>query len=132
MLHHFKNLVEILSEISKILKPKGSVIIVDPNGLNVVHKLVRNILAVFPKSWVMKKGIATSNERVHEIKFYLKAEKGNIGSVHYELKNAKVPRHSHFNFVVMLIFVRSTLLEICKRLVPDLSGKTEIILKASK
>jgi ubiquinone/menaquinone biosynthesis C-methylase UbiE len=132
VLHHFRNLDDILSEISRILNPQGSVFIVDPNGSNVVHTVVRSIMIFFPKSWVMKKGIATSNESAHQIKFYLKVlKKTNFDSVHYGLKNAKVPRHSHFNLIVTLVFVRSTFLEICKRLFPDLNGKTEIILKAS-
>jgi ubiquinone/menaquinone biosynthesis C-methylase UbiE len=128
VLHHFRN----LDDISRILNPQGSVFIVDPNGSNAVHTVVRNIMIFFPKSWVMEKGIATSNESAHEIKFYLRAlKKTNFDSIHYGLRNANVPKHSHFNLFVALVFVRSTFLEICKRLLPDFIGKTEVVLKAS-
>jgi ubiquinone/menaquinone biosynthesis C-methylase UbiE len=133
VLHHFRSLDDILPEISRILETQGSVIIIDPNGSNIVHTLIRNIESLFPRSWFMNKHIATSNEMVHDVKFYLKAlKKTKFNSISYGLKNANVPKYSHFNLFVILVSIRSTILELCKKLLPGLNGKTEIILIASK
>jgi hypothetical protein len=108
--------------------------VVDPNGSNVINKLTRKVMTVFPQCWVMEKGIATSNERVHEIKFYLKTfEKGDFDSVQYWLKGRpKTTVSSRLSLLEILKLGREALYGTCQRITPSIIGKTELVIKASK
>jgi ubiquinone/menaquinone biosynthesis C-methylase UbiE len=132
VLHHFRNLDDILPEISRVLNIHGMMVTVDPNGTNLVHTVIRNLESFLPRSWFMKNHVATSNECAHSIKFYLKALKKTNLRINYALRSTSVPRFSQFNLFVLLITIRSISFEICKILLPDLNGKSEIIIIAQK
>lgn len=70
LLHHFPNLLDVLSPIRRLLKSRGYLFIYEPNGTNLVMNGV-NTLAhlIFPASFLMRMG-GTPNERLHTILKY--------------------------------------------------------------
>jgi len=70
VLHHFRDLKLIISEISRILKNNSRIIAYEPNGLNIVHRFTSLIKRIFTIKWLMKHGMATANETIHNIQSY--------------------------------------------------------------
>jgi ubiquinone/menaquinone biosynthesis C-methylase UbiE len=134
VLHHFKRLHRVVFELSRILKPQSEILAIEPNGSNIINKLTRRIMTVFPQSWVMKKGIATSNERVHEIKSYFKAfNKTGFASMQFlainRKKNSAPLRLSVMDF---LNFGRELFFDVCQHTIPGIIGKTELVMRVYK
>lgn len=103
-------------------------------------------MTLFPQQWVMKKGIATSNERVHQIKSYLKIfDEDGFASARFALIDRKektiIPRLSiqdssktgrEDGLVDLLKLGRSFIFDVCRYATPALIGKTELLLLAYK
>jgi len=83
VLHHFKTLSALFSELNTALKPNGKLYAVEPNGSSPIIALQRKLMTMLPQKWVMAKGIATSNERVHPIKKYLKSFSNVFSDTYY-------------------------------------------------
>jgi ubiquinone/menaquinone biosynthesis C-methylase UbiE len=134
VLHHFKRLHQILFELSRILKPQGKILAIEPNGSNIVNKLARRTMTVFPQQWVMKKGIATSNERVHEIKSYFNAfNKTGFAYVQFlTINRTKNFTQLRFNLIDCLKFGRELLFEVCHHITPGIIGETELLMQVYK
>ena len=134
VLHHFKRLNHIVGELSRILKPQSEIFAIEPNGSNIINKLARTIMTVFPQQWVMEKGIATSNERVHEIKSYVRVfNKTGFASVRFLAISRK--RNStplRLGLIDLLKFGRELLFDICHRTTTSVIGETELLMRASK
>jgi len=134
VLHHFKRLHQVVFELSRILKPQGEILAIEPNGSNIINKLTRRMMTVFPQQWVMKKGIATSNERVHEIKSYVKMfNKSGFASVQFlAINRKKNSTPLRLSLIDLLKFSRELLLDVCRRANPGIIGKTELLMRVSK
>jgi ubiquinone/menaquinone biosynthesis C-methylase UbiE len=134
VLHHFKRLNSIFSEISRVLKIQGEIFAVEPNGSNMISKLSRNIMTIFPQQWVMKKGIATSNERVHEIKSYINVlKKTNFMSIQFLVMDRKNnPLVKHSSLIDLLGISRKLLFDIFQQINVGPTGKTELLIRATR
>ena len=75
ILHHFPSTNRVVKNFSNWLKPGGRLIIVEPNGQNVISrlsKLFRKIVeSTLGKEFVVKQQLATPNETNHTMSNYL-------------------------------------------------------------
>jgi len=134
VLHHFRSLDRILFEVTMVLKSRSKIFVIDPNGSNVINKLTRHFMLFLPQSWVMGKNIATPNERVHEIKSYVKVfKKTGFCNVQFWLRNrTTASRPLRLSLIDLLVFGRELLFDMCHRTSSDIIGNTELIMQASK
>lgn len=134
VLHHFKRLHQVVFELSRILKPQGEILAIEPNGSNIINKLTRRMMTVFPQSWVMKKGIATSNERLHEIKSYVKMfNETDFASKQFLTIWHRNGNYSlHLSVMALLKFGRELLFDMCHRTAPDIIANTDLLMRMSK
>lgn len=134
VLHHFRNLRSIVPQLHRVLEYPGAIFAAEPNGSNIINKLSRRLMILFPQQWVMKKGIATSNERVHEIKVYIKTFKEtNFESTSFMVANRiETSSTTHTRLIELLSTVRKILFNALNVAVSGSFGKTELLMKATK
>ncbi len=81
VLHHFPSLDKVMKNYSKWLKPKGFIIIIEPNGLNIISRFSKLLRVVIEKTlgkqYIIEHQLATPNENDHEPNFYLSSLKEN-------------------------------------------------------
>ncbi|MGA3110551.1 MAG: class I SAM-dependent methyltransferase [Candidatus Bathyarchaeia archaeon] len=134
VLHHFKRLNKLLFELSRVMKAQSELLAVEPNGSNIINKFGRSAMTFFPQQWVMKKGIATSNERVHGIKYYIRIFKKTgfctlkFSAVNRETSSAPL----RLSLIGLLISGRKLFFSIYQRTTSGPTGKTELLMRASK
>ncbi|MEI7542777.1 MAG: class I SAM-dependent methyltransferase [bacterium] len=76
VLHHFPELEPVMKSMSLILKPKGTLVLVEPNGSQPVVKLSEFIRKnIWPFNTM--KNLATPNETMHTVKSYKKVLENN-------------------------------------------------------
>ena len=76
VLHHFPELEPVMRSMSFILKPKGTLVLVEPNGSQPVVKLSEFIRKnIWPFNTM--KNLATPNETMHTVKSYKKVLENN-------------------------------------------------------
>lgn len=72
ILHHFRNLKFLITELSRIMKPNGKTLFLEPNGLNIPLKLAGTMFAYLPKELIMKRSFVDPNQWLHTPKSYVK------------------------------------------------------------
>ena len=76
ILHHFPSCSKIVHHAARWVKPRGYVIIMEPNGSSPVNKLSKaarhGLERIFGKEWALKKRFATPNETDHTVRTYEK------------------------------------------------------------
>ncbi len=135
VLHHFRCLDFVVAELSSVLEDGGPIFAVEPNGSNMIHKLSRGVMTALPQRWVMSKGIATSNERVHEINSFIKIfNKNELSEIRFITINREKPSsHEHPSIVVKLLVAgRKILFNSYQRISVGPTGKTELLIHALK
>lgn len=55
ILHHFPDLNFIIPDLSRILTDNGKIILIEPNGSNIIFKIIKFIKEIIPKGWMVKK-----------------------------------------------------------------------------
>ena len=137
VLHHFKALDTLLSELNTILKPYGVLYAAEPNGSSPVIALQRKLMIALPQGWVMEKRIATSNERVHTIKKYLQCFNFNdFSNVCYDFVNyqseEKKPLIIKLNLMSLLMAVRVVAYTVLPKHKFKIIGQANLLIFASK
>jgi hypothetical protein len=104
----------------------------DKYGSNIVNKMGRTAMTFFPQQWVMKKGIATSNERLHSIKLCLKTFNKAGFSLNFIAINRENPRLNNLSFIGLLASERKFFFDIFQWTNNGPTAKTELLMRASK
>lgn len=101
VLHHFKDLGLVSTEISRVLKPSGYVGIVEPNGSSVAVKLSQ-IFEGIARPLLVTMNIDTPNETLHTVSSYCRAFSKNGVQVNIKScffsEQPPVPKHFRFAF----------------------------------
>lgn len=134
ILHHFRKPHFAISELYRALKSGGKLCLVEPNGSNPSSILGRLVMRTLPQKWVMKKGIATPNERLHNVKSYIKILADNnflIKKVIFTYKD-DFPNSPLKGTIELLIFTRAAFFKLIKWIFPPLIAATELTMMATK
>jgi len=146
VLHHFRSrsLKLVVKELSRIVKKNGKIFIIEPNGTNPINALGRRLVLFFPGKWVMLRGMATPNERLHTIKSYVKVLKSNdfteyscyVVMVRPSSDSCVIHKGEFLqiskNPLKCLVTVREILFDLSWRVLPRVFGGTEILIEATK
>jgi len=71
-LHHFVSVKPVIQEISRVLKPEGAIVFIEPNGSNPLVKL-STLGEKFSGNLLLSLGLDTPNETIHDHTCYLEA-----------------------------------------------------------
>lgn len=134
ILHHFREFHFAISELHRILKSGSKLCLIEPNGSNPSSKLGRLVMRTLPQKWVMKRGIATSNERLHTVKSYIKI----MESDNFLIKNVIFTYEGNFpnnplkDPIELLIFIREVFFKLVRWIFPPLIAATELMMMSTK
>jgi len=70
-LHHFRNVEDIIDELSRVILKGGEFLIYEPNESSIVYKLTELIKKFIPRKQMQIMGIDTINETIHSWKLYV-------------------------------------------------------------
>lgn len=134
VLHHFKELDKLFSGVKTVLKPSGVLYAAEPNGSSPIIALQRKFMIALPQEWVMTKGIATSNERVHTIKKYLeKLDLNGFSSISYKFVNYQEGKKQliiKLNLMSLMMAIRVAAYYTLPKNRFNSIGKTSLVLYA--
>ena len=120
VLHHFMDFTHPLTEMLRVLKRDGRIIIVEPNGSNPLISFYFR-LNRFLKKWLKKEGYLTINETPHNIGTYHRKLKKHGA---YKVQNYILKRNSSIKPI------QRTLLTIALKFLPLSCAGTEIVITA--
>ncbi len=145
ILHHFPDLNFIISDLSRILTDNGKIIIIEPNGSNIIFKIIKFIKKIIPKTWMVKKHLSTMNETAHDVKSYHNILKSNNlitskiiyffsaeQAFTYQNKVIKGYFHDHGILTGFLLFIRYLSLRIALNIFPKYLGMGSVLMTAKK
>jgi len=145
VLHHFPNLDFIVFELSRILRNNGIIILFEPNGSNIIFKIIRFVKEMIPKNWMEKRQMTTMNESAHDVKsydnilksnnfitskisYYLSAEQ----ALPYQKQVIKWYFHDYGVLAGILLFLRYISLRIVLNMLPENLGMGSVLMTARK
>lgn len=145
VLHHFPNLDFIVFELSRILRNSGIIILFEPNGSNIIFKIIRFAKEMIPKNWMEKRQMTTMNESAHDVKsydnilksnnfitskisYYLSAEQ----ALPYQKQVIKWYFHDYGVLAGILLFLRYISLRIVLNMLPENLGMGSVLMTARK
>lgn len=145
VLHHFPNLNFIVFELSRILRNNGLIILFEPNGSNIIFKIIRFVKEMIPKKWMEKRQMTTMNESAHDVKsydnilksndfitskisYYLSAEQ----ALPYQKQVIKWYFHDYGVLAGILLFLRYISLRIVLNMLPENLGMGSVLMTARK
>lgn len=117
LLHHFPNIQNVINNCWRWLKPNGFLIIIDPNGSNLILKISYFIRLLMSK-FVRDNYCASPNESHKTIGTFVKAL-GNYNIVKIESLEDSLPypiRFFPFSLMNTLVYTRKKLLDFYKKL----------------
>jgi len=135
VLHHFKHIQPAINELARVLRLKGNIAIVEPNGSSIAVKLTQLIEGTI-RPCLVNMSIDTPNETLHTLTTYIKALIYN-GFTNFEVHSCYFGEHPPlphryrwiFSFVVRIRNLIYGLLIIAAR--SPLKG-TNLLIMAQK
>lgn len=145
VLHHFPNLDFIVFELSRILRNDGTIILFEPNGSNIIFKIIKFLKEMIPKDWMEKRQMTTMNESAHDVKSYENILKSNnfitSRTSYYLSAEQALPYHKQVirwyfqDYGVLagiLLFLRYISLRITLNVLPENLGRGSLLMTAKK
>ena len=145
VLHHFPNLDFIVFELSRILRNSGIIILFEPNGSNIIFKVIRFVKEMIPKNWMEKRQMTTMNESAHDVKSYENTLKSNNiitskilyylsaeQALPYQKQVIKWYFHDYGVIAGILLFLRYVSLRIVLNVLPENLGMGSLLMTARK
>ena len=133
LLHHFPDIKYVINNCRRWLKPNGYLIIIDPNGSNLILKISYFIRLLMGK-FVRDNNCASPNESHKTVSTFVKAL-GNFNIVKIESLEDNLPypiRFFPFSFMNTLVYTRKKLLDFYKKLPFVKYGGSGLIIVAQK
>jgi len=135
LLHHLPSIQHVTNNFYKWLKPGGYLIIIDPNGSNLVLKFSYILRLIIMKIFIIQNNFASVNEKnksISEFMFYLNNYK--LKSVNTFFYNHKRSRSSHQASLLLYVFslVRQEILKLYSYLPFIPFGGSDLIIVAKK
>ena len=133
LLHHFPDIKYVIGNCRRWLKPKGHLIIIDPNGSNLILKISYTIRLLMGK-FVRDNNCASPNESHKPVGTFVKAL-SDFEVVKIESLEDNLPqpiKFLPFSFMNTLVYARKKLLDIYKKLPFVKYGGSGLIIVARK
>ncbi len=142
-LHHFPDNHAAIAELTRVLKPGGTMVLIEPNGSNLAVRL-SNMLENWFKFWLVKLGADTPNETIHPHNIYTRVmEEQGVGglkvSSYYFGGLPPLPRKAQnwkstlsLRLVRILAHLRQIVFSAARVLLPRPFNGTELIITGTK
>ena len=133
-LHHFPSIAGVLSELNGRLRAGGHLIIIEPNGSNLVVRLSERIEDQV-RTWLVLTGADTPNETMHDLVTYLRnleaAGFRHIRSIQW-FGGGLPPLPNSSALLLVLVQVRKMMMEFEWHLLPPPMNGSDLVLSAEK
>ena len=136
VLHHFPSIKGVCSELYRVVKNKGRVLVIDTNGSNPYLKLSRRIAGLF-KVLLEKIGRASKNERSHNHSTYIKRLSENgFRNIHLRsgfMASMRIKRRSCASLLIFIIsIIESIIFKVTWKTLPQPLNGHFLIISAQK